>query len=122
MPSRGEKGEALLDEAAVEHDTLKYLIDQIHDADGQDELFRARITVLGEYVKHHVKEEETELFPMLKRTAMDLDAVGEQLEQRKNELASAGGSDDREDEDEDNEDDDEEEDDEADEADEEAGR
>jgi hemerythrin superfamily protein len=81
----------LLDEAAVEHDTLKYLIEQIHDAE-DDDLLTARVTVLGEYVKHHVKEEETELFPKLKQTDMDMAAVGEQLEGRKIELAAEKGS------------------------------
>ena len=53
----------LLDEAEVEHQAAKDLIAQIQDSDPGDALYDARINVLGEYVKHHVQEEEGELFP-----------------------------------------------------------
>jgi hemerythrin superfamily protein len=84
----GDEGEDLLNEAEVEHSSLKELIDQIEGSSPDDELFDARVKVLGEYVKHHVKEEEGELFPKLRKSDMDLVEVGEQLAARKKELMS----------------------------------
>jgi hemerythrin-like domain-containing protein len=80
-------GEDLLDEAEVEHGSIKELVAAIENASpDDDELFEARVKVLGEYVKHHVKEEETQLFPKLRKSDMDLDEVGMQLSARKEEL------------------------------------
>ena len=84
----GDEGEDLLNEAKVEHDTVKELIAKIEGSTPEDELFDAHVTVLGEYVKHHVKEEEGELFPKLRKSDMDLKEVGEQLAARKKELMS----------------------------------
>ena len=81
-----EEAKDLLDEAAVEHQTLKDLIARLEAAPTDDPLYDAGVKVLGEYVKHHVKEEESELFPKLKTSAMDLDAVGQQLAERKERL------------------------------------
>lgn len=66
------KDEDLLDEAAVEHASAKDLIAQIEQTQPSEELFNAKVTVLGEYIKHHVKEEQNELFRKLKRTKLDL--------------------------------------------------
>ena len=82
----GEEGKDLLDEAKVEHNSLKDLIGQIEGSGPDDELFDAHVTVLGDYVKHHVKEEEGELFPKLRKSDMDLVEVGAQLAARKKEL------------------------------------
>jgi hemerythrin-like domain-containing protein len=80
-------GEDLLDEAAVEHGSIKELVAAIENASpDDDELFDARVKVLGEYVKHHVKEEENELFPKIRQSDMDLQEVGAQLSARKTEL------------------------------------
>jgi hypothetical protein len=76
----------LLDEAEVEHNSLKELIGQIEESGPEDDLFDAHVKVLGEYVKHHVKEEEGELFPKLRKSDMDLPDVGAQLATRKKEL------------------------------------
>src|SRR3546814_6315172 len=57
----------MLDEAEVEHGSVKELIADIEGGSrNEDELFDARVKVLGEYVKHHVKEEEGELFPKIR--------------------------------------------------------
>ena len=53
----------LIDEAAVEHQTAKDLIAQIQAAGEPDEMFDAKVKVLGEYIDHHVKEERGEMFP-----------------------------------------------------------
>lgn len=75
-----------LDEAVVEHAAAKRLIEEIGSMKIGDDLYDAKIQVLGEQIKHHVKEEEEELFPEVGRSAMDLKAVGKELEGRKMEL------------------------------------
>lgn len=80
------KDKELIPEAIVEHATLKDLIAQIEDGNPEDELYDAKVKVLSEYVKHHVKEEQNELFPKVKASKLDLYALGEQLAQRKEEL------------------------------------
>lgn len=79
----------LLDEAEVEHASARDLIRQIEDACAEDELFDAKVRVLGEYIDHHAREEEKELFPKVKKAGMDLHAIGEELATRKAELMSA---------------------------------
>jgi hemerythrin superfamily protein len=79
----------LLDEAKVEHTSAKDLIAQLEEARPEDELYDAKVTVLGEYIKHHVKEEHNEIFPKVRSADMDLVALGERLKQRKSELAQA---------------------------------
>src|SRR5690242_6710902 len=76
----------LIDEALVEHSTVKNLIGEIEAMGVCEELYDAKIRVLGEMVKQHIKEEEEELFPELQSTKMDLDAVGKELAERKQEL------------------------------------
>ena len=76
----------LLDEADVEHASAKALIAQIEGGSPSDPLYDARVTVLGEYVKHHVVEEHGEMFPKCRRAGMDLVALREPMEARKAEL------------------------------------
>ena len=83
-----EADEDLLDEAQVEHASAKDLIAQIQGMDPADALFDAKVKVLGEYINHHVKEEQNELFPKLSKK-LDLKAVGAQLQARKDELMAA---------------------------------
>lgn len=80
------KDDELIPEATVEHATLKDLIEQIQSSEPGDEMYDAKVKVLSEYVKHHVKEEQNELFPKVKATKLDLVELGEQLTQRKEEL------------------------------------
>ena len=76
----------LLDEAEVEHASAKDLIAQIRSMTPDEELYDAKVTVLGEYIDHHVQEEEGEMFPKCKKAGMDLEGLGEELAQRKEEL------------------------------------
>jgi hemerythrin-like domain-containing protein len=85
-----EESKDLLDEAAVEHQTLKDIIGRLEAAPTSDPLYDAGVKVLSEYVKHHVREEENELFPKVRSSDMDLQAVGQQLAQRKQQLESRG--------------------------------
>lgn len=78
--------EDLLDEAYVEHAGVKELISQLEDMDTNDEFYDAKVTVLNEYVEHHVKEEEGQIFPMIKKAKVDIAALGEEIGQRKEEL------------------------------------
>jgi len=84
--------EDLLDEAVVEHAGAKRLIEEIESMEVGEDLYDAKIRVLGEQIKHHVKEEEEELFPEAERSDMDLKAVGEELEGRKMELMAGMGA------------------------------
>ncbi|HTO08932.1 MAG TPA: hemerythrin domain-containing protein [Myxococcota bacterium] len=81
----------LMDEALVEHASAKDLIDQIEAMAPGDELYDAKVTVLGEYINHHVDEEQGEMFPMAKK-AVDVKSLGEALERRKMELERERGA------------------------------
>ena len=81
------KDHELVPEATVEHATLKDLIAQVKDMEPVGDMYDAKIKVLSEYVKHHVKEEEGEMFPEAKSTHLDLKELGAQISQRKEELA-----------------------------------
>lgn len=80
------KDHPLLNEAAVEHASCKDLIAQIKNMDVKEPLFDAKVKVLGEFIDHHVKEERTEMFPKVRKTNLDLDAMRIQLEARGSEL------------------------------------
>lgn len=85
---RGDVEEDMLDEAYVEHDGAKKLIAEIEAMKPGDEYYDAKVKVLGEYIKHHVKEEEQPggIFAQAKKGDEDLDAMGERLQVRKEEL------------------------------------
>ena len=81
----------LIDEAWVEHATAKDLIAQLEGMSVDDDYYDAKVKVLGEYIAHHVKEEETELFPQARRTDLDLKTLGAQLEARSDALMKSLG-------------------------------
>jgi len=83
------KDHELVPEATVEHATLKDLIAQVKDVEPDGEMFDAKIKVLSEYVKHHVKEEQNEMFPKAEATKLDMMELGAQMAARKNELMAA---------------------------------
>ena len=76
----------LLDEAQIEHGSVKQLIAEIGAANADEPLYDARIQVLGEQVRHHVKEEESELFPACRKSKMDMAELGARLQKRKDQL------------------------------------
>lgn len=80
------KDEDLLNEAEVEHDSAKELIAQIQFMEADNPMYDAKVTVLGEYINHHVTEEEEEMFPKMRKAKIDLEELGEQLTMRKEEL------------------------------------
>jgi hemerythrin superfamily protein len=80
------KDKELVPEATVEHDTLKYLIAEVEGKEPDGEMFDARIKVMAEYVKHHVKEEQNEIFPKARSTKLDMEELGAQMLARKEEL------------------------------------
>jgi Hemerythrin HHE cation binding domain len=80
----------LLDEAEVEHASAKQLISELEAMSPGDELFDAKFTVLGEYVNHHIKEEQGEMFPKIEKTDLDLKELGSQLTERKEQLLGSG--------------------------------
>lgn len=79
----------LLDEALVEHASVKQLVAVIEAGAPDDPLYDATVRVLGEYVKHHVKEEEGEIFPVARKAGLDLEALGAAIRARKAELEAA---------------------------------
>lgn len=81
-----------VNEGIVEHEGVKRLVKQLSTMDASDELFDARMTVLEEYVKHHVKEEETSMFPKIVEGDVDLKALGQTLAQARRKLQSGATS------------------------------
>lgn len=79
--------EALIDEAEVEHASAKELISQLQQMQPDEEKFAARFTVLGEYLKHHIKEEEGEIFPRLSGAKLDWQALQAQILARREQLS-----------------------------------
>ncbi len=82
------KDKKLVPEAIVEHGTLKDLIAEVEGVEPDGESFDAKIKVLSEYVKHHVKEEQNEMFPKAKGTKLDMMDLGARMASRKEELVA----------------------------------
>lgn len=81
----------LLDEAEVEHASAKDLIAQLNEMEPGDELYDAKVTVLSEYVDHHVREEEDEMFPKVQKSDLDAKALGQEMLARKQALKAELG-------------------------------
>jgi hemerythrin superfamily protein len=80
-----------VNEGIVEHEGIKRLVRQLSNMNASDELFESRMTVLEEYVRHHVKEEESSMFPKIVESGLDLKELGQRLMTRKRRLRSARG-------------------------------
>ena len=76
----------LVPEAAVEHAGVKGLIAQLEGVTPDGEMYDAKVKVLSEYVKHHVKEEQNEMFPKIKASSLDLAELGARMAARKDAL------------------------------------
>jgi hypothetical protein len=85
------KEEDMIDEAEVEHMTAKVLMEQLRNMGADDEKFAATFKVLGEYVDHHVKEEEGEMFEQLTQAGADWDAVLEEMQAQRVQLREDKG-------------------------------
>ena len=86
---KGKVEEDLLDESYVEHDGAKVMISELMNGSPDDEFYDAKVTVLSEEIEHHVKEEEKRsegLFAQAKDAGVDMEALGEQMAARKEEL------------------------------------
>ena len=83
------KDRKLIPEALVEHATMKELIAQVDGVEPDGEMYDAKVKVLSEYVKHHVKEEHTEIFPKARKTRLDMHTLGARMAARKLELAGS---------------------------------
>jgi hemerythrin superfamily protein len=77
-------------EAVVEHKAAKGLIREIESSGPEDDYYDAKVKVLSEMIKHHVKEEEQRggMFAEAKQSDMDLKALGQQMRKRKKMLAA----------------------------------
>lgn len=80
----------LMDEADVEHESAKTLMAQLACIKPGDDRYDAKVTVLGEYIRHHVKEEQEEMFPQARAAKVDLKALGAKMAARKQELSGGG--------------------------------
>jgi len=78
--------EDLMNEAAVEHETARMLVEQLENMGPDDPNYFATFTVLGEYVRHHIQEEQGEMFPAARKARLDLAALGERMQARRDEL------------------------------------
>ncbi len=83
--------EDLLNEALVEHDSAKALIEEIQGGSASDPMTCARFLVLGEQIEHHVDEEQDEMFPKVEKSSLDLQALGKRMVARKEELDAETG-------------------------------
>jgi hemerythrin superfamily protein len=83
----------LMDEALVEHAGAKEIIAQLRQMDPDDDLYDAKVTVLGEQIDHHVEEEEGEMFPKARKAKVDTEELGTELAARKQEKAAELGAD-----------------------------
>jgi hypothetical protein len=92
---RGKISDDDLDEAIVEHDGAKVLINEIEAGGPDEDFYEAKVKVLQEMIEHHVKEEEKEsgnLFQQARKTDVDLEELGERMAARKAELLALAES------------------------------
>jgi hemerythrin-like domain-containing protein len=76
----------LVDEATVEHDVAKDLIEKLKDLGPGDPQYAATFCVLGEYINHHIEEEQNELFPKVRKASLDFESLAGEMWEKKQEL------------------------------------
>jgi hemerythrin-like domain-containing protein len=82
----------LMDEADVEHAGARQLIAQLEQMEPGDDHYDAKVTLLGENIDHHVKEEQDEMFPKARKAKLDLEALGTQMLALKRRMLERGGA------------------------------
>lgn len=82
----GIEDDELMNEANEEHHLVHVLIAELKELEPSDATFKAKFTVLGELVKHHVKEEEGEMFPQAQKAKIDWEALEAEVTERKEQL------------------------------------
>ena len=84
-----KEAEEMVEEAIVEHASAKDLIAQIQEMDPDEELYDAKVKVLGEMIEHHVEEEEKEMFPKVRTMGLDLESLGQEMKARGDEIMAS---------------------------------
>lgn len=84
-----KEAEEMIEEAIVEHASAKDLIAQIQEMEPDEELYDAKVKVLGEMIEHHVEEEEKEMFPKVRKMGLDLAALGQEMAVRGDEIMAS---------------------------------
>jgi hemerythrin superfamily protein len=88
--SDDDETDDLMDEALQEHHVVKFLIGELEEMEPGDEFYDAKFTVLSENVKHHIEEEESDIFPKIEEDGSNWAEVGERLATRRQELMKEG--------------------------------
>jgi hemerythrin-like domain-containing protein len=83
-------GNDIMNEADEEHHVAKVLISELEEMDGHEDHYDAKFTVLAENVRHHIKEEENEVFPKAQDAAIDFEALNQKMVDRKEKLLVNG--------------------------------
>jgi hemerythrin superfamily protein len=78
----------LMNEANEEHHLVHVLLAELKKLDPSDDIFKAKFTVLGELVKHHVKEEEGEMFPKAQKADVDWEELSAEVHERKEQFTA----------------------------------
>ncbi|MBS1990885.1 MAG: hemerythrin domain-containing protein [Cyanobacteria bacterium SZAS LIN-3] len=90
LDDAGEDGEEIKGEAENEHRVVKFLMAEISQLDADSDELKSKITVLCELIEHHVKEEEKEMFEMLRESGNDLESIAEEVTKMKAQLKKEG--------------------------------
>jgi hemerythrin superfamily protein len=85
-----DDGSSMVQEAIEEHRTVKQLISKLKGMQEADEEFESQFSQLMENVQHHVEEEESEMLPKVEESELDLNSLGQQMTQRKQEMQNGG--------------------------------
>ena len=85
-----EDKDGIMDEADEEHHVAKILIAELEQMQGDEDHWEAKFKVLAESVRHHIKEEEGEIFPQARKTNIDFDVLAQRMMELKSELQSSG--------------------------------
>lgn len=87
-----EDASSMISEAREEHQTVKQLIAELKGMEEADEEFESQFSELVENVQHHVEEEENEMLPKVEESALDLQSLGDQMSERRQQLQNGGGA------------------------------